>query len=219
MKIGVILGSTRKIRRGERVAKWLMGQLATLPNSHVIASNAKQSHPQGIATSSTTPRNDDSIVGYELLDLRDYPLPFFAEDNSPDSLENGYSDLVATKWAAKVGEMDGFILIVSEYNHGPTAVLKNALDYVYKEWNRKPVAYVGYATGASGAMRAVEQLRSITSELQMASIQPAVHMSGVLSTLDEQGNLLKGHFNERIPVVVEDLLWWAKALKTARDTS
>jgi len=188
MKIGVILGSTRKVRRGERVAKWLMGQLALVKN-----------------------------VEFQLLDLRDYPLPFYAEDSSPDSLENGYSDPVATKWAAKIGEMDGFILIVSEYNHGPTAVLKNALDYVYKEWNRKPVAFVGYATGASGAMRAVEQLRSIVSELQMAPVQAAVHMSGVLSTLDEEGNLLKGHYNERVVTVMEELLWWADALKIARE--
>lgn len=158
MKIGVILGSTRKVRRGERAAKWLMPQLEKIKDAD-----------------------------FELLDLRDYPLPFYAEDNSPDSLENGYSTSVATKWAAKIGEKDAFIFIVSEYNHGPTAVLKNALDYVYNQWNRKPVAFVGYATGGSGAMRAVEQLRSIVGELQMADVQAAIHISSVLTTIDEDG--------------------------------
>lgn len=188
MKIGVILGSTRKVRRGERVAKWLMQEL----------SNIKEAE-------------------FELLDLRDYPLPFFAEDNSPDSLENGYSDPVATNWAAKIGEKDGFIFIVSEYNHGPTAVLKNALDYVYNEWNRKPVAFVSYASGAAAGVRAVEQLREIVVELEMAPMQAAVHIPHVLETIDENGVVVKGHLNERLETVLEQFLWWATALKTARE--
>ena len=79
MKIGVILGSIRKVRRGERVAKWLMGELSKI-----------------------------KVAQFELLDLLDYPLPFYDEPNSPDSLENGYSNEIATKWAAKVGEFDAF---------------------------------------------------------------------------------------------------------------
>ncbi len=187
MKIGVILGSIRKVRRGGRVAKWLMPELSKIKEAK-----------------------------FELLDLRDYPLPFYAEDSSPDSLENGYTDEVATKWAAKIGEMDGFILIVSEYNHGPTAVLKNALDYVYKEWNKKPVGFVSYATGAAGGIRAVEQLRQVVVELQMAPMHTAIHITSVLDTIDEEGKLLKGNYNERVIKMVEQLLWWANALKTAR---
>lgn len=188
MKIGVILGSIRKVRRGERVAKWLMKELQKYEGAE-----------------------------FELLDLRDYPLPFFAEDSSPDSLEHGYSTPVATSWAAKIAEKDGFILIVGEYNHGPIPVLKNALDYAYTEWNKKPVAFVGYATGASGAMRAVEQLRTVVGELMMADMQAAVHIRTVLETLDEEGNLRQGHYAEQLSEVIEQLLWWAKALKTARE--
>lgn len=188
MKVGVILGSIRKVRRGERVAKWLMPQLAKFKD-----------------------------VDFELLDLRDYPLPFYAEDNSPDSLKNGYTNRVAKKWAAKIGEKDAFILIVSEYNHGPAAVLKNALDYVYNEWNKKPVAFVSYAPGAAGGIRSVEQLRLSTIELQMVPIREAVHISHVLDAIDGNGNLLKGHYNKRVVTVVEQLLWWAKALKDARE--
>lgn len=126
---------------------------------------------------------------------------------------------MATKWAAKIGEADGFIVIASEYNHGPTAVLKNALDYVYNEWNKKPVAFVGYATGSSGAMRAIEQLRTITLELQMAPMHEALHITNVLDTIDEHGSLLKGHADKKLKAVIEELLWWAEALKVARDKS
>lgn len=188
MKIGVILGSIRKIRRGQRVAQWLMGRL-----------------------------QDYKEAEFELLDLRDYPLPFFEEDNSPDCLENCYQTPGAQKWAEKIGEKDGFIIITAEYNHGPTAVLKNAMDYVYTQWIKKPVMFVGYATGSSGAMRAVEQLRLISIELQMVPMQAAIHITNVLKTLDEKGNLLAGHYNERVIVVMKQFMWWAKALKKARD--
>ena len=187
MKIGVILGSIRRIRRGGRVAKWLMPQLTQFKDAE-----------------------------FELLDLRDYPLPFYAEDNSPDSLENGYTNKIAKKWAAKIGEKDAFIIINSEYNHGPAAVLKNALDWVYNEWNKKPVAFVSYAPGAAAGIRGVEQLRLTSIELQMAPMREAIHISYVLDTIDENGNLLKGHYNKRVVTVIEELLWWAKALKDAR---
>ncbi len=188
MKIGVILGSTRKVRRGERVAKWLMANLPKINN-----------------------------VEYELLDLLDYPLPFFDEEKSPDSLENGYSNPVATKWAAKIGEKDAFIIITTEYNHGPAAVLKNALDYVYKEWNKKPVGFVSYASGAAGGIRAVEQLRTNAIELQMAPIAAAIHIAQVLKTFDEQGNMLEGNYDKRLKSFIEELLWWANALSAARE--
>ena len=190
MKVGVILGSIRKIRRGERVAKWLMPQLSKIKEAE-----------------------------FELLDLRDYPLPFYSEDNSPNSLENGYTNEVAKKWAAKIGEMDGFIIINSEYNHGPAAVLKNALDWVYNEWVKKPIAFVSYAPGMGAGIRGVEQLRLSTIELQMAPIREAIHISHVLDTIDEKGNLLKGSYEKRVVTVVEELLWWAKALKEAREKS
>ena len=190
MKIAVILGSIRKIRRGARVAKWVMSQL----------SNRKD-------------------IQVELLDLLDYPLPFYDEPNSPDSLNGIYSAKGAAKWVAKIKKADAFIIITPEYNHGPPAVLKNALDYVYSEWNKKPVAFVSYAPGAAAGIRAVEQLRTITIELQMAPIQAAVHISRVLDTIDEKGELLSGHYNERLAAVMEQLVWWAKALKTARDKS
>lgn len=190
MKIAVILGSIRKVRRGERVAKWLMLNLPKING-----------------------------VEFELLDLIDYPLPFYSEDNSPDSLVNGYTNEIAIKWAAKIGTADGFIIITPEYNHGPAAVLKNALDWVYKEWNNKPVTFISYATGAAGGTRAVEQLRTIAIELQMAPIQKAMHISHISNTIDEKGTLLLGTYDKQLPKVVDQLLWWAKALKSARENN
>lgn len=189
LKIGVILGSIREIRRGGRVAKWLMPQLEKLGGAE-----------------------------YELLDLRDYPLPFFNESNSPEGLERNYTNDVARKWSAKVDEIDGFIIVTSEYNHGIPAVLKNALDWLYSEWNRKPVGFVSYAPGNIAGARGIEQLRQNVIELQMAPMREALHISKILDTLDEEGNLLGSHINEKLEVTVAELLWWTKALKNARNT-
>lgn len=190
MKIGVILGSIREIRRGGRVAKWLMPQLAQFKDAEI-----------------------------ELLDLKDYPLPFFNESNSPEGLKGEYTNPVAKDWSAKIASMDGFIIIAPEYNHGTSAVLKNALDWLYYEWVRKPVAFISYSPNATGGVRAVEQLRQNVIELQMAPLREAIHITYMLDTIDEDGNLLKGHFNERLVKFMDELLWWANALKAARDQS
>lgn len=190
MKIGIILGSIREIRRGGRVVKWLMPQLAQFKD-----------------------------VEFELLDLKDYSLPFFNESNSPEGLQGNYSNAVAKKWSKKVASKDGFIIITPEYNHGTSAVLKNALDWLYYEWVKKPAAFMSYSPNAAGGVRAVEQLRQNVIELQMVPIREAIHITYVLDTIDEEGNVLKGHFNERLQKFMEELSWWTKTLKTARDNS
>lgn len=187
MKLGVILGSIRDIRRGGRVARWLMPQLEQFKDFEI-----------------------------ELLDLNDYPLPFFNEPNSPEGLKGEYSDKIARKWSAKVAEKDAFIVITPEYNHGTSAVLKNALDWLYYEWVRKPVAFISYSPNAAGGVRAVEQLRQNVIELQMAPLREAIHVTYVLDTLDEDGKVLRGHFNERLGTLMSELGWWGEALKAAR---
>ena len=116
-------------------------------------------------------------IDVEVLDLRDYPLPFFDEAVSP--AYGPSKNEVAQKWQKKVAELDGFIFTGAEYNRGPTAVLKNALDYAYNEWNKKAVTFVGY--GGVGGARAVEQLRLNAVELQMAPTGPASISSGRIS--------------------------------------
>jgi len=89
-------------------------------------------------------------VTAELIDLRNYPLPFYDEPMGPAGLQGKYSTEIATQWAKKVAEADAYIVATPEYNHGYPAVLKNALDYAYNEWNKKPIGFVSWG-GVAGA--------------------------------------------------------------------
>jgi len=186
-KIAIIIGTTRAVRFGEKPAKWIYG----------IASQ----------------RSDMQV---ELVDLRDYPMPFFDEVASNAWVPS--KDEVAQRWQKKVAEFDGYIFITAEYNHGVTAVLKNALDYAYPEWNKKPAAYIGY--GSVGGARAVEQLRLINAELQMASVRPSVHIQGAdFMAVWQQGKDIAEltYLQQNAKDMLDQLVWWANALKTARD--
>jgi NAD(P)H-dependent FMN reductase len=152
----------------------------------------------------------------ELIDLKDYPLPLFAEEASP--LYAPSKDEVARRWQRKVAEFDAFIFTAAEYNHGPAAVLKNALDYAYSEWNKKPVAFVGY--GGVGGARAVEQLRLHSVELQMAPIRNAVHIlfPDYLAVIKDGKQLSDlEHLNQAASQMLDQLAWWTAALKAARE--
>lgn len=186
-KIGVIISTTRDSRLADKPAQWFM-KLAEA-------------------------RTD---LSFELVDLRDYPMPFFNEAAS--DLWAPTQNEVAQAWQKKLAEFDGYVVITAEYNHGPSAVLKNAMDYAYKAWGRKPIAFVGY--GAVGAARAVEQLRLIAVELHLAPIRNAVHIQGTdffalyqgTGSLDDMP-----HLPPTATAMLDDLAWWAKALKAARD--
>lgn len=157
-------------------------------------------------------------AAYEVLDLRDYPLPFFEEFAS-----NAYAPTqneVGVRWQQKLAGFDGYIFITAEYNHGPTGVLKNALDYAYPEWNRKPAAFVGY--GSVGAARAIEQLRMIAVELQMAPIRTGVHIQGAdFFGAWQQGAALEDmvHLQPGVTSMLDELTWWTTALKGTRDVA
>jgi NAD(P)H-dependent FMN reductase len=185
-KIGIIVGSTREGRFADHPAKWIRG------------------HAAG--------RGDIEV---ELVDLRDYPMPFFDEPSSPLYVPS--RNEVAQRWQKKVAEMDGFIILAAEYNRGPTAALKNALDYAYTEWNNKPVAFVGY--GGVGGARSVEQLRLHAIELQMAPIRTAVHIQiPVYLAVIKEGKSLKDFDDVLNPgAMLDQLVWWTKALKAARE--
>ena len=185
LKIKVILGSTRQQRFGDQPAKWILAK-----------AKAKG-------------------LDVELLDLREYPLPFFEEAVSPSMIKEPYANPIVQKWTAKIGEADGFIMLAAEYNHGYTVVLKNAIDYVSREWNKKPVAFVGY--GSVGGARAIEQLRQVVIELQMTPIRDSVHMTNFWSLLDEKGILKTESFEHAGDAMIDQLVWWTDALKAARD--
>ena len=185
--IGIVVGSTREGRFADKPAQWF----------HGIASQ----------------RTD---ITAELIDLRDYPMPFFDEALSPAWAP--VKSEAAQRWAQKLATLDGLVVITAEYNHGPTAVLKNAFDYAYKEFARKPIGFVGY--GGVGAARAVEQLRLVATELQMAPVRNAVHM-GMVEFLGvwQQGKSFDDypHLAQSAKGLLDDMAWWAKALKSARE--
>jgi NAD(P)H-dependent FMN reductase len=187
MKIALIVGSTRPNRFADQPVKWIQ---------------------EGAAA-----RSDFEL---ETLDLRDWPLPFFAEPTPPIFAGGFFTDPLAQRWGQKVAKFDGFIVCTGEYNHGPPAVLKNALDYAMKEWKHKPVSYVGY--GGVGAARAIEQLRLTAIELRMAPLSLAVHIGfdaflRVVShekSLDDYPYLIDAR-----TLMFNQLVWWARALAPA----
>ncbi|MBI2670628.1 NAD(P)H-dependent oxidoreductase [Candidatus Woesearchaeota archaeon] len=150
----------------------------------------------------------------ESIDLKDWNIPFL-NDPMPPSMGK-YSDTIVQKWAKKIEEADAYLIVTPEYNHGYSAVLKNALDVIYKEWTNKPITFVSYG-GYVGGSRAVEQLRQVAVELQMAPIREAVFIPMIWQAFDENGKL-KGEedYNKRAESMLNQLIWWAKALKEAR---
>jgi len=154
-------------------------------------------------------------LDFETLDLRDFPLPFFNEKASNAWVPT--QDAEGVRWQQKLAEFDGFIFVTPEYNHSIPAVLKNAIDFASPEWNRKPAAFVGY--GPVGAARAVEQLRLIVAELQMASVRSAVHIQGADFMGVAQGEKTLAsidHLNDGLQGLFDDLAWWTFALRNAR---
>jgi len=152
----------------------------------------------------------------ETLDLRDYPIPFFDEAASP--IYAPPRNEVAQRWQKRVAAADGYIVVAAEYNRGPTAVLKNALDHAYQEYNNKPIAFVGY--GGVGGARAIEQLRLIAIELQMAPIRAGVHIMGpaYLGAAREGKSLHEfDALNQSAAQMLDQLMWWVAALKAARE--
>ena len=154
----------------------------------------------------------------ELVDLRDHPLPFFDEVASNRWLPS--QNPAAVRWQETVGQFDGYIFVVAEYNHSITGVLKNALDQAYKEWIRKPFTAIGY--GGTGAARALEHLRSIGTELQMVSTHAAVHIGGsdFFAVHPMRGNKpIEEIEDSLLPTAqgaLDDLLWWARTTMAAK---
>ncbi|MCB1447546.1 MAG: NAD(P)H-dependent oxidoreductase [Rhizobiaceae bacterium] len=186
-KIAIIIGSTRDSRFGEKPAKWIYEIAAA---------------------------RDDLDV--EIVDLKDWPLPFFNEvaSNAWAPTQNE----VGQRWQKKVAEFDGYIFVTPEYNRSIPAALKNALDFSYPEWNKKAAAVVGY--GSVGGARAVEHLRTIAIELQMAPTRSGVHIQGAdFFAAWQQGKDLREfpHLEPNVKTMLDELAWWTAALKTARE--
>ena len=185
-KIGIIISTTRPGRFADIPTDWLFNI-------------AKE-------------RND---ADFEIVDLRDYPMPFFEEKMAlayaPTQNE------AALRWQKKIASLDGYIFVTAEYNHSIPGVLKNALDYLYSEIHRKPATFVGY--GGTGAARAVEHLRNILAEEQVASLKHTVHigMIEMIGMLREGKSMADYPFlDDFAKRMLDEIVWWANTLKEGR---
>lgn len=148
----------------------------------------------------------------ELVDIADYDLPLLDEPVPPS--RGQYSKEHTKKWAAKIAEADGYVFVTPEYNHGVPAALKNALDYLYAEWNNKAAGFVSY--GSAGGVRSVEQLRQIMAELQIADVRATSFLS--LGSDFENYSVFKPRTGKEdsLTSMFDQLASWATALKQVR---
>lgn len=189
-RIALIISSTRKARWADKPAQWALKKIQ---------------------------QRDD--IEAELVDLRDFDLPFFNEVAS-----NAFApsqDPKAKRWQQKVATFDGYVFLVAEYNRSITGPLKNALDQDYVGWNRKPMGAIGY--GSVGAARAIEQLRLMAIELQMVPVRTGVHIGGSdffrVSAFNPQAepmDALDGTLSASMKDMLAQVSWYAHVLKEAR---
>lgn len=189
-KIAVIISSTRETRFADKPAQWILELAKQRPE-----------------------------IDVELVDIKDFDLPFFNEVAS-----NAWAptqDPKAIAWQKKIAEFDGYIFVVAEYNRSITGALKNAIDQAYVEWNKKAAGFVGY--GSVGGARAIEHLRSIAVELQMASTRSAVHIGGSeFYTVwgggkNEPMSAIEGAIAGSAKDMLDQLVWWTEATRWARE--
>jgi len=189
--ISVIVGSTRKGRFSEKPAHWILQHLKKREG-----------------------------IDARLLDLRDFPMPFFDQPVTPATAGRApFEHEVVQRWTAAIAQSDGFVFVTPEYNYGPAAVLKNAIDWVYPEWNRKAVGFVSY--GSAMGARGVQQLRETAIELQLAPVRSSVHIPVATLWAHYQGGDVDaglGQLEASAGRLIDDLLWWTAALKTARES-
>lgn len=186
MKIGIILGSIRDGRVNESVGKWVL----------------------------EVAQNYQSDMEFELVDLKDYPLPMFDEPASPAFTTELKAREQQKPWADKLASLDGYIFITPEYNHGMSSVLKNALDYVYHELTDKAAGIVSY--GSAGGVRSAEQLRTVLSEFQVAHVRTHPALS-IFHDFNKEGFNPQDAQKKAVETMLYQLSYWVPAMKSVRD--
>jgi NAD(P)H-dependent FMN reductase len=149
---------------------------------------------------------------FELIDLESFNLPLLDEPMPPSM--GHYSKDHTKAWAAKIAPFDGFVFVTPEYNHGTSGALKNAIDYLYKEWNNKAAGFVGY--GSAGGVRAVEHLRLVMAEVQVATVRNQVTLSHY--TDFENFSVFKPapQHEQILSVMLDQLVAWSRAFQNLR---
>jgi NAD(P)H-dependent FMN reductase len=191
LKLQIIIGSTRDGRNAEPVFRWLL----PLAQAH-------------------------GAFEVETLDLRDWKLPMFQDtlQTVGDFANPTYSDPVIKRWNTKIKEADAYLMITPEYNHSVPGVLKNAIDSVFVSFGfrHKPVAFVGYSMGVAAGVRAVEHLNQIMLETEASPIRTPILIPFVQNAFNSEGKPKEPALDISLQIVLDDLAWMAKALKTAR---
>lgn len=182
----------------------------------------------GIVTGSTRPgRVNESVARwvlehaqkhggaeFELVDIQTFNLPLLDEPMPPS--RGQYTKPHTKAWAAKVASLDAFVFVTPEYNHGISGALKNAIDFLYAEWNNKAAGFVSY--GSAGGTRSVEHLRGVMAEIQVADVRQQVTLS--LRDDFENYTVFKpaAHHEKTLKTLLEQVIRWGTALKTVRPT-
>lgn len=175
--IKIILGSTRTARFSEQLGSALKEiVVATLPQMRV-----------------------------EIADLREYKLPFLNDETVP-MMRTEITDPEIQRWSDAIAQADAFIIVTPEYNSGYPGVLKNALDILYKEWNDKPVAFVGYSGGSSGGSHAIAQLKEVVSILQMVPIATTITIPASYKLKSNSTLLLAPELKEQFLCMINELM-------------
>lgn len=191
-RIAVIMSTTRQGRFADGPAAWVTSRLSAV---------------------------DDFEV--DLIDLRDFDIAHF-DGPAPARNPRVYGTPDVARFGERIDAADGFVILTAEYNHSYPAVLKNAMDHIFVEWQHKPVSFVGW--GGVGGARAIEQLRLVAVEFEMAPLRHAVHilpdvLLGALRAEDKTDPALYASLDARLDALAADLGWWASALKAARSAS
>jgi NAD(P)H-dependent FMN reductase len=190
-KLQIIIGSTRPTRAADIVAPWVI--------SHATAHGGFE---------------------VEVLDLRDWPLPIFAEHMGTigDFNDPTYSDPIVKSWNRKVKEADAYLVITPEYNHSIPGVLKNAIDNVFVSFalRNKPLVTVGYSGGIAGGVRAIEHMVQIAIEAELVPLRSNVVIPHVVDAFDDMGEPVDPVANFSLKVALDDLAWWSSVLERAR---
>ncbi|WP_231100355.1 NADPH-dependent FMN reductase [Candidatus Nitrosocosmicus oleophilus] len=158
--------------------------------------------------------NSRGDAEYEMVDIKDYSLPLLDEPIPPSMGQ--YSKEHTKIWSAKIDSFDAYVFVTPEYNHGIPGALKNAIDFLFKEWNNKVAGFVSY--GSAGGVRAVEQLRLVMAEVKVATVRAQVQLS--IYTDFENFSIFKPHniHEKSINTMLDELVTWAGAMKSLRSS-
>ena len=189
LNIPVILGSVREGRKSEAPAKYIVEKVKAAGHQT------------------------------QLVDFREMPLPFYNAPTVPVVyFKSQYPDANAQKWSEIARAADAFIIVSPEYNHGYPAVLKNALDWGYLEFEKKAFGLVGVSNGTVAGARMIEQIRPIIENFGAVAMRETVMIGPIEKYFGADGKLLDESLDKKVDGLLASLVWWAEALKKARSS-